>query len=141
MEAFLRLIKNRNVINIAILGILAIIMVVVVYIVYFSHSPPPEGALRVVKCTGCGEKSVNLIKDINDSHDPKCICGKCGKPLGYAFKCEVCDFEYPVIPLDKQVAVEISKMKTMGKFKYVLQTRKCTNCSATSTNPMSVEKK
>lgn len=132
--------KNKRAVKIVILGILTIVFGVVVYIEYFSRTPPPEGSLRVVKCSGCNEKSVNLIKDISDSHDPKCTCKKCGKPLGYAFKCEECEFEFPVIPIDKPPTGEMSKMKTMAKFNYVLQVRKCPNCGSTRTNAISVEK-
>ena len=141
MEILLKLLKNKRVVNIAILAILTIVLAVVVYVEYFSRTPPPEGALRVVKCSGCNEQSVKMIKDINDRSDPKCTCGKCGKPLGYAFKCEDCDFEFPVIPVDKNTNGEFSKMKTMGKFNYVVQTRKCTNCGSTRTYPISVDKK
>ena len=141
MEMFLQLIKNKRVVNLVVLAILTIILGIVVYGKYFSSTPLPEGAFRVVKCSGCGDQSVKQIKDINDSRDPKCICGKCKKPLGYAFKCEDCDFEYPVIPVDKAPTAEILKMKTMGKFNYVLQTRKCPNCGSIRTTPISVENK
>jgi predicted RNA-binding Zn-ribbon protein involved in translation (DUF1610 family) len=135
------MIKNKRAINPVILAILTIVLGVVVYLQYFSGTPPPEGALRVVKCSGCGNKSVNQIKDINDRNDPRCICAKCRKPLGYAFKCDDCDFEFSVIPIDKPPAGEMAKMKTMGKFTYVLQMRKCPNCGSTRTTPVSVESK
>ena len=134
------IIRHRRVIKFSILGALIIVLGVVVYVQYFSRTPPPEGALRIVKCAACGDRSVKLIKDINDRHDPKCVCGKCGKPVGYAFKCDNCDFEFPVIPEDKPFPEATSKMKTMGKFKHVLQLRKCLNCGSTQTHPMSVEK-
>ena len=127
-------------ISLALLGILTIVLGVVVYAQYFSRSAPPEGALRVVKCSACGEQNVKLIKDINDKHDPKCSCGKCGKKLGYAFKCDECDFEFPVIPVEKPSAVEISKMKTMSKFTYALQVQKCPNCGSIQTTAISVQK-
>ena len=133
--------KNKRVMKIVMLGVLTIVLAVVVYIEFLSRTPPPEGALRIVKCSGCGDQVVKRIKDINDRRDPKCTCGKCGKPLGYAFKCEDCDFEFPVIPVDKPPAGEVAKMKTMGKFNYVLQMRKCPNCGSTRTNPISVVKK
>ena len=141
MEILLQLIKNKRVVNLVILAILTIVLGVVVYVEYFSRTPPPEGAFRVVKCSGCGDQSVKQIKDISDRSDPKSICGKCKKPLGYAFKCGDCDFEYPVIPVDKPPVEEILKMKTMGKFNYVLQTRKCPNCGSIRTTPISVENK
>lgn len=141
MEMILQLIKSKRAINIVVLAVLSVILGAVIYIEYFSRTPPPEGALRVVKCSGCGDKCVNLIKDINDRRDPKCACVKCGKPLGYAFKCDDCDFEFPLIPLDKPSVEEIGKMKTMGKFNYVLQTRKCVNCGSIRTTPISVESK
>ena len=135
------LFKNRRVINIIALAILTIVLCVVVYIQYFSATPPPEGAFRVVKCPGCGAQYEKMIKDINDSRDANSICSKCKKPLGYAYKCDDCDFEFPVIPAAKPSASEISKMKTMGKLKYVLQARKCPNCGSTSTVPISVKSK
>jgi ribosomal protein S27E len=138
MEAIFLLLKNKRTVKLVILAILTLVLGVVVYIEYFSHTPPPEGAFRIVKCTGCGDQTVKQVKDIND---PGCICGKCGKPLGYAFKCDVCDFEFPVIPVDKPPAGEMAKMKTMGKFNYVLKIRKCPNCGSTSTTPISVGKK
>ena len=134
------LIKNKRVISIAVLGILIIVLGIVVYIQYFSRTAPPEGSLRVVKCSSCGEQGVKLIKDINDKHDPKCSCGKCGKKLGYAFKCDECDFEFAIIPDDKPLPDAISKMKTMGKFKYILQQRKCPNCGSIQTTAISVQK-
>jgi ribosomal protein S27E len=138
METLSLMMKNRGATRLAVLAVLTILLGVVVYIEYFSRTPPPEGAFRVVKCSGCGDQTVKQVKDIND---PKCICGKCGKALGYAFKCDNCDFEFPVIPVDKPPAGEMTKMKTMGKFNYVLQIRKCPNCGSTSTTPISVEKK
>ncbi|MFA6568865.1 MAG: hypothetical protein WCS96_11685 [Victivallales bacterium] len=141
MEMILALVKNRRVISLAILAILAIVLGVVVYIQYFSRTPPPEGALRVVKCSSCGDQGVKLIKDINDRHDPRCTCGKCGKLLGYAFKCDECDFEFPVFPINKAPSGGMSKMKTMDTFNYVLQMRKCPNCGSTETTPISVESK
>lgn len=141
MEMLLEFIKNKRVRNPVILAMLAIVLSVVVYKQYFSSTPAPEGALRVVKCSGCGDQTVKLIKDINDKRDPKCICAKCRKPLGYAFKCEDCDFEYSVIPDGKLSAEEISKLKTMGKFNYVMQGRKCPNCSSIRTRAISVESK
>ncbi len=51
------------------------------------------------------------------------------------------DFEFPVIPVDKPPAEEMAKMKTMGKFNYVLQSRKCPNCGSIRTTPISVENK
>jgi len=141
MNVFFRLMKSKRTIMPVILAILTIVFGLILYIDYFSLIPQPEGALRVVKCSGCGDKSVNQIKDINDRRNPKCTCVKCGKPLGYAFKCDDCDFEFPVIPVDKPPAEEMAKMKTMGKFAYVLQMRKCPNCGSTRTTPISVENK
>lgn len=141
METLLQMMKNKNAVKIVILSVLTIVLASIVYVDYFSRTPPPEGALRVVKCSGCGDQGVKMIKDINDRRDPKCICGKCKKPLGYAFKCDNCDFEYPVIPVEKPPAGEMAKMKTMAKFTYVLQERKCPNCGSVSTTPISVEKK
>ncbi len=135
------LIKNKRFISLAVLGILITVLGIVVYVQYFSRPAPPGGALRVVKCADCGDKSVKLImKDINDKQDPKCTCGKCGKKLGYAFKCDECDFEFPVIPVEKPSSVEISKMKTMGKFTYALQVQKCPNCGSIQTTAISVQK-
>ncbi|MFA6292801.1 MAG: hypothetical protein WC637_13520 [Victivallales bacterium] len=133
--------KHKRVMKIVLLGVLTVVLIVVVYIQFLSRTPAPEGALRVVKCSVCGDQVVKMIKDINDKSDTRCTCGKCGKPLGYAFKCDDCDFEFPVIPVDKPPAEEMAKMKTMGKFTYVLQMRKCPNCGSTRTTPMSVEKK
>ena len=67
MEMLLQLIKNKRVLNIVILAILAIVLGIVVYTVYFSRTPPPEGAFRVVKCSGCGDQSVKQIKDIESA--------------------------------------------------------------------------
>jgi ribosomal protein S27E len=141
MEMLLQLIKNKRKVNLVILAVLTLVLVVLVCAQYFSSTPQPEGAFRVVKCSGCGDQGVKQIIDVDDRSDPKCTCGKCGKALGYAFKCDNCDFEFPLIPIDRPSASEMSKMKTMGKFKYVLQTRKCPNCGSTSTTPISVENK
>ncbi len=141
MEMLLQLMKNKRVLKIVMLGVLTIVLIVVVYIQFLSRTPPPEGALRVVKCSVCGDQVVKMIKDINDRSDSRTVCGKCGKQIGYAYKCTDCDFEFSVIPVDKPPTGEMAKMKTMGKFNYVLQTSKCTNCGSTSTTPMSVVKK
>ena len=133
--------KNKRVMKFAMLGVLSIVLIVVVYIQFLSRTPSPEGALRVVKCSACGDQVVKRIKDINDSRDSRTVCAKCSKPMGYAYKCNDCDFEFPVIPVDKPPAAEMAKMKTMGKFNYVLQMSKCPNCGSTRTTPMSVVKK
>ncbi len=134
-------ISNRNLRNRIILSLLVVIFCVVCYIQFFSGKAPEEGELRAVKCSECGHQAVKKIKDINDTHDPLTHCEKCGKSVGYAYKCENCDFEFSLIPAPIPPPKDIKKMKTMAKFEYALEGMKCPNCGSTQTHPILVESK
>lgn len=127
--------KQRNYV---LLAVLLTILAILVYIQFFLYADPPEGALRVVRCPQCREQFVRLIKtDVSDPNDPACKCPKCRVQLGYAYKCDTCDYEYTMmadIPAPKS-----KELKTMGKFQHILDQMKCPNCKSDKTHPISVK--
>jgi rubredoxin len=109
--------------NIAILSILIIVFgSILAY--RLTHQPPisPPGAKRVVICKKCRFVDVQRIVDINSG---KYKCVKCGAPVGIAWKCGSCKYEYYVLDMKP----DMKKMKnTMRKFEFVLRSRRCPNC-------------
>ena len=88
----------------------------------------PAGALTCVICVECQYRTNMLVHDIND---PKYVCHKCGGKLALAWKCDDCQFEYPLVPRppsDKKL------LKTMAKFNAANDLCRCPNCGSTSTS-------
>jgi len=137
----IELITNRRIRNSIILGMLLIVLCWALYKQLFPGTKPEQGAIRVVKCTDeeCKHSAVKKIMDIGNKHDPNCVCEKCGKPVGYSFKCEDCDYEFAYIPVEVPPPKELKKLKTMGKFQFAQDLQKCPNCGSTRTYPMPVD--
>jgi len=121
--------------NIFILAILFMILGAVIYLQFFNQEKILEGALCVVICPECKEKTIKLIKDINDPNEAACNCDQCKGKLGYGWKCDDCNYEYAV---RDDFKVSTKDMKTMAKFQLVLDHEKCPNCGSTRTHPISV---
>ncbi|HCE42911.1 MAG TPA: hypothetical protein DET40_05140 [Lentisphaeria bacterium] len=134
----LEIFTDRNKRNMLVVSILVIVLAVAVYIQFIYEPPAVEGALRVVRCPDCDTQSVQRIKDISDTKDAHNKCHACGKMVGYAFKCEDCDREFSMVPVEKLPPEGVAKMRTMGKFTYALQMQKCPNCGSIRTRPISV---
>ncbi len=130
--------SNWRNIKYLITAILAIVLVVTVYIQFLSVPRAEAGALRLLQCPECEHKAVKRVKDINDTNEPATHCEKCNKQVGYAYKCEDCDREFSVVPVDRPSPEDLAKLKTMAKFQYSLQMYKCPNCGSIRTHPMSL---
>ncbi len=130
--------SNRRIRNYTIVSVLFAVLVITVYIQFFSAPPSNEGCLRYVECKECEHKAVKKIKDITDPNEKATHCEKCSKQVGFVFKCEDCDREFPVVPLDRPKPEDFAKMRTMGKFQFALEINKCPNCGSVRTHPMSI---
>ncbi|GEM_PF-2168815 len=139
LKKLFEIVSNRKIRNAFFLTVLAIILCIVCYEEFFSGPAKDEGDMRVVKCAECGHLCVKKIKDINNPNDSINHCEKCGKQLGYAYKCENCDREFSIIPAPLPAPQDIKKMKTMAKFEYALEGMKCPNCGSTQTHPILVD--
>jgi hypothetical protein len=126
--------KEKKRIKIIVLIVLFLILAVIIYFQLFHYTPPPEGALRMTMCPQCKEIIVKRIIDISDVNEKACLCEKCKVHLGYAYKCEDCQREFPVNPIFKPMSEKA--VKTMGKFKYITEQEKCPNCGSTRTRPI-----
>jgi rubredoxin len=126
--------KHRNILILSVLILLLICLII--YRIMNIEQPPPEGSLRVVVCTKCQKTFTARIKDIKDSDDERNRCKECQGKLAIAWKCNDCQFEYPTINLQ---AGNKEMKKTMDKFKAIVESRRCPNCSSLSAHPMSVD--
>jgi len=129
--------KNKILRNWVIFAVLGFICSIILYLQFFSHTPHPPGADRIVFCTSCNAKYTKRILDINDMNDANNFCPKCNKKLEYGWKCQDCDFEFPL----RKNILPVEKLKTMDKFRAVTAMRKCPNCDSEKTFPLSVAKK
>ena len=127
---------NKKKRNLLILGILFAILGTVIYFQFFNQEKMQEGALCVVMCPECKEKTIKRIKDINDPNEVACNCDLCKGKLGYGWKCEDCSYEYAL--KDDFKTSSVKGVKTMAKFQLVLEHEKCPNCASTRTHPISV---
>jgi len=135
---FIEIFTDRNKRNTLGIIVLAAILAATVYIQFFYKPDLSEGALRVVRCPDCDTQGVQKIKDLADPKDPNNKCHACGKLVGYAFKCEDCDKEFSMLPIERVPPEGVAKMRTMGKFQYALQVQKCPNCGSIRTRAVSV---
>ena len=131
----LSILADRKKRKIVVLAVLFAILCAVVYLQFFCQEKIQEGALTVVICPECKDKSIKRIKDINDPAEVACNCNLCKGKLGYGWKCEDCNYEYPIKDGFK---ASTRQMKTMAKFQLVLDHEKCPNCGSTRTHPISV---
>jgi len=135
---FSEIFKNWRVMRYYVLAILAVTFVVTVYMQFFYKPKQEEGALRLIQCQECEHKAVKRIKDIANPNEAATHCEKCGKQVGYAYKCEDCDREFSIIPILQASPENLVKLKTMGKFAYTREMYKCPNCGSVRTRPISV---
>lgn len=121
--------KKRR--DITLLVILLGILLVILLVRILNYQSPEEGSLRVVICGSCKHQMIKQIKDIDD---PEHICPECGGEIAYAWKCDACGYEYPLI----LPPIPTSQKKTMDKFKAVVEMQRCPNCGSTETHPLSI---
>ena len=123
---------NKKHRNIAILSILLSFLAgIVLYQIFHTEPVPPPGAMRVVACKKCNYVGVMRITEIE-----KAKCPKCGGPLGYAWKCGKCKYQYSV----SNEKIDTKNMNTMDRFRAALKMRKCPNCGEEKDiHPMTVE--
>ncbi|NOY74286.1 MAG: hypothetical protein GXP32_00650 [Kiritimatiellaeota bacterium] len=120
--------------NIAIMSILILISgSILIYNLTHQPKPPPPGAIRVVICKKCKYVDLQRIIDISSGIYK---CRECGGPVGLAWKCGSCKYEYYI--LDSKP--DLAKMKnTMQKFQFTTRTSRCPNCNEEkNVNPMTV---
>jgi DNA-directed RNA polymerase subunit RPC12/RpoP len=121
--------KKRNKIILALLlFILFIVLIDRATLLSQEKKKTSPGTLRAMMCVRCLNKEVRRVKELK-----KCRCSKCGGQLGFAYKCDVCDKEFPVIlkPIKgKTKHSEIQFMLTVQK--------QCPNCNSQKTHPLSV---
>ncbi len=118
--------------TISVLAIIIFILLVFLLIQFLvSDKTEPAGSLDLVICPKCSEKFVVRIKDISDNSDRSNFCPKCGNRVAYIFKCDDCDYEFPLLPNSLPPPPDL---KTMGKFNYVLNQQKCPNCGSARTH-------
>ena len=136
MDAIKAIFNNPKHRNILILTILSCILVgLIIYRLIYAEALPPEGSLRVVICKKCKQTFSKRIKDINNPEDKRNICEHCGGKLAIAWKCNDCQFEYPAT----NICIGSKKlMKTMSKFKAIVESHRCPNCGSLATHPMSI---
>lgn len=135
MKLLSELLADRKKRNVVILTILFVILGTVIYFQFFNQEKIQEGALCVVMCPECKDKTIKRIKDINDPHESACNCDSCHGKLGYGWKCEDCGYEYAV---RSEFKASVKEMKTMAKFQLALEHEKCPNCASTRAHPISV---
>ena len=110
--------------NIAILSVLILIFgSILIYKLTHQPPPPPPGAMRVVICKKCKDVDIQRILDINKK---KYKCRKCGGPVGIAWKCGSCKYDYYIVD-SKPDSAKIKN--TMQTFQFVMRSRRCPNCA------------
>lgn len=130
IESMTNLWGNRQYRKLVLLSAFAAMLALILGYRLLNREEVTEGALRRVVCVECDFKVDQYVVDIDDA---RYKCPNCGGKLAYAWQCESCGFEYPMVRAKVTQAVP---EKTMAKFRLAMELVKCPNCKSLSTAPM-----
>ncbi len=96
--------------------------------VLLSSKRPSSKFESVLMCTKCHAVETREADDLY-----KEACSKCKAPMGLAYKCDECRYEFPYLPSD---ADYLKKMDIEEYRKFRVNEAKCPNCFSTKTHGM-----
>lgn len=108
------------------LSVLLFLAAVLIIVVMWSFpSPARYDSPKIMICEKCGYRQQLRAEE-------KLKCPKCGKGMGYLWKCMTCRYEFEYLPSKKREAYDTEEAFRQAK----IDSCRCPNCNSVETFPV-----